>query len=166
MSEVLELPVRTVLVRTPDGKLRPSGPAYPYVEAMNRRKRAYDRLVLAVIALRRDEDCIEANLVLADRREHDDDKILRLYIAQEEGERLWGSAFARCVVGTDLADVPAAHPWLEVILRLGECLERMDEPKEAREWYERLLKLDSSDRFGARAHLDGIDAALVPAPRM
>ena len=58
MSEVLELPGQTVLVRTPDGKLRPSGPACPDVATMDRRKRAYDRLVLAVIALRRDEDCI------------------------------------------------------------------------------------------------------------
>ena len=157
MSKVLELPVRTVLVRTPDGGLRPSGPAYPFIEAMNRRKRPYDRLVLAVLALRKDEDCIEANLHVARRREHDDDKVLRLYIGSEEGLRLWESGFARAVVGTDLGAVPAARPYLETILELGECLERLDVSDEAREHYEHLLELDPRDSLGARAHLDALD---------
>ena len=52
------------------------------------------------------------------------------------------------------------------MLRLGERLERMDEPEEARESYERLLELDSSNGFDARAHLDAMDAALAPALRM
>ena len=157
MSEVLELPIRTVLVRTPDGGLRPSGPAYPFIEIMNRRKRPYDRLVLAVLALRKDEDCIKANLYVARRREHDDDKILRLYSGLEEGERLWDSGFARVVFGSDLGAVPAARPYLETILELGECLERLDVTDEAREHYEHLLELDPQHGLGAQAHLDALD---------
>ena len=88
---------------------------------MSEPRRAHDRLMLAVIALPKIQDCNEAKLALAARREHDVDKILRLYIVQEGG-RLWGSAFARCVASSDLADVPAAYTWTEVMLRLRECL--------------------------------------------
>ena len=67
------------------------------------------------------------------------------------------SGFARTIVGADLGAVPAARPYLETILELGECLERLEEVPEAREHYERLLELDPHDSLGAQAHIDALD---------
>ena len=48
-----------------------------------------ERLFLACRALRRDEDCIEANLIVATAQKKQETRLCYLHIAVEEGERLW-----------------------------------------------------------------------------
>jgi hypothetical protein len=147
--------------RVPDG-LRMRSPADPFVEAMERRQTPYDRLVLATRALRRDEDCIEARLVVASHCDDIELRLLHLNMAVEAGETTWGSAAVRLVVGEDLGAVPGALPWLRSLKALGDALEEAGEAAAARSYYERLLGVDPADKQGVRVSLE--DDTVTPAP--
>lgn len=146
--------------RVPGG-LRLRSPADPFVEAMARLQTPHDRLVLATRALKRDEDCIEARLVVASRCADLELRLLHLNIAVEAGERTWGSAPVRLVVGDDLGAIPGALPWLRSLKALGDALDEAREADAARTCYERLLEVDPADGQGVRASLEGNGAVLT-----
>lgn len=147
--------------RVPGG-LRMRGPADPFVEAMARRQKPYDRLVLATRALRKDEDCIEARMVVAAHCEDIELRLLHLNIAVEAGETTWGSAAVRLVVGEDLGAVPGALPWLQSLKALGDALDEAGDAESARVCYERLLELDPADGQGVAVKLECDTDAPVP----
>ncbi len=138
--------------RVPGG-LRLRSPADPFVEAMARLQTPHDRLVLATRALRKDEDCIEARLVVASRCADLELRLLHLNIAVEAGERTWGSAAVRLVVGDDLGVVPGALPWLQSLKALGDALYEAGETEAAWDCFERLLAVDPEDGQDVSASL-------------
>lgn len=164
MGQVLEPGVwGSRLARVPGG-LRQRGPADPYVEAMRSTRSERDRLVLATRALRKDPDCIEANLVVAAHCRDEDMRLAYLNIAVEAGDLMWLSPGVRSVVGSDWAAVPGALPWLQAIKALGEAAERAGDVETAQDCYGRLLEMDPADGQCARAGMDRVRGA--PAPGM
>ena len=129
------------------GGLRQRGPADPFVAAMKRSGTKADRLLLATRALRRDPDCIEANLVVAAACQDEEMRLAYLNIAVEAGEELWGAVEEKCNLGA----VHGAQPWLQAIKALGEALAEAGDVESAADCFGRLLKLDPADRQGARA---------------
>ena len=150
------------LEASPNG-LRVRGPADPFVEAMQSTRDNYDRLALATRALRKDPDCIEANLLVASRCDDVDLSMAYLNVAVEAGERLWNSAEVDDVVAGDWLSVPGARPWMQAIKALGEAQESIGDVDAARETYGRLLAMDPIDFHGVQAGLDRI-AVAGPTP--
>ena len=126
---------------------------------MGRGRTSFDRLFLATRALRKDPDCIEANLYLGVRSKDDDHGLTLLNIAVEAGDLLWGAAEQQGLAGPDWSAVPGAAPWLDSIMELGHALARAGERDCARESYDRLLAMDPSDSRGARAAKERIEGA-------
>ncbi|WP_158747675.1 tetratricopeptide repeat protein [Acidisphaera sp. L21] len=126
--------------------LRQRGPADPFVEAMNRTTDEADRLAIATRALRRDPDCIEANLVVAAACQDEELRLAYLNIAVEAGAALWGFVEDKC----NLAAVHGARPWFQAIKALGDALAEAGDHSSAADCFDRLLKLDPGDRLDAR----------------
>lgn len=147
------------LVPTAAG-LKVSTPAEPFVRRMAEVSGADDRLFLACRALRRDEDCIEANIVVAAANGKRDTRLCYLHIAVEEGERLWRPVI-QTHGDTDLWDVEAARPWLHAIKALGDEFFAAGWYDEASDAYERLLAMDPGDHLAARDSLDRIGLRLM-----
>lgn len=143
--------------------IRIRGPAQPFVDAMERPARDHDRLVLATRALRRDPDCIEALLVVAEHCQDSGRRILYLNIAVEAGSVHWDTEDMRELVDRGYAAVPGARPWMRAIKALGNAYAEAGEPDDARDCYERLLAMDVSDALDAQAALQQMQA---PAPGM
>ena len=139
-----------------------STPAEPFVRRMAEVTNADDRLFLACRALRRDEDCIEANLVVAAANEGLELRLCYLNIAVEEGERLW-TPVLQTYGDVDLWDIEAAHPWLHAIKALGDEFFEAGWYDDARDAYGRLLAMDPGDHLGAADKLDRIGPRLVHA---
>lgn len=139
-----------------------STPAEPFVRRMAEISDADDRLFLACRALRRDEDCIEANLVVGAANGNRDTRLCYLNIAVEEGERLW-TPVIHTHSDTDLWEVEGARPWLHAIKALGDEFFEAAWYDDARDEYERLLAMDPGDHLAARANLDRIGLRLVHA---
>ena len=170
MSPCQEAAVGTVIenaiwkarvVTTPTG-LKVSTPAEPFVRRMAEVTDPDDRLFLACRALRRDEDCIEANLVVAAAQERQETRLCYLHIAVEEGERLW-TPVIQTHGDTDLWDIEAAHPWLHAIKALGDEFFEAGWYGDARDAYGRLLAMDPSDHLGARDNFGRIGPHLAQA---
>lgn len=89
---------------------------------MVRCERPYDRLVLATRALRKDEDCIEARLVVAAHCDDIELRLLHLSVAVETGETTWRSSAVRLVVGEDHGIVPGSLPWVRNLKALGDAV--------------------------------------------
>lgn len=151
---------RARVVDTVATGLRVASPAEPLVRRMAEVADPDERLFLATRALRRDEDCIEANLVVAAANGKRDTRLCYLNIAVEEGERLW-TPVIQSYGDLDLWEIEAARPWLHAIKALGDELFEAGWYDEARESYERLLAMDSGDRLAARDNLDRIGLRVV-----
>ena len=143
------------------GGLRRRGPADPFVAAMKRSGTKTDRLFLATRALRRDPDCIEANLVVAAACQDEEMRLAYLNIAVEAGEELWGAVEGKCNLGA----VHGAQPWLQAIKALGEALAEAGDVESAADCFGRLLELDPADGHGAGAARDGLAARRAPVMR-
>lgn len=137
-------------------------PAEPFVRRMAEVSDPDSRLFLACRALRRDEDCIEANLVVAAANESLQARLCYLNIAVEEGERLWTPFIMTCG-DVDLWEVEAARPWLHAIKALGDEFFEAGWYDDARSAYERLQMMDPGDHLGVVASLERIGPRLVPA---
>lgn len=158
MGVVVEVPVWGSSLSFSQGSLRQRGPADPFVAAMKRAGSRKDRLVLAIRALRRDPDCIEANLVVAAACTDLDRRLAYLNIAVEAGELLWG-----CVDGNvSLAAVKGARPWLRAIMVLGETLAEAGDADAADECFDRLRVLDPGDTLQAQAARMRLHAPTAP----
>jgi len=138
--------------------MRIRGPADPFVDAIARTTDRNDRLMLATRALRRDPDCIEANLIVAAACEDVDRKLIYLNIAVEAGTLHWEAEDMKELLDRAYGAVPGARPWLVAIRALGDAFVEAGEPDDARDCYERLLALDISDAVGARGAMDGLMA--------
>lgn len=149
------------VVVMPDGA-RVSTPAEPFVRRMAEVSDPDGRLFLACRALRRDEDCIEANIVVAAANESLQARLCYLNIAVEEGERLW-TPFIMACGDIDLWEVEAARPWLHAIKALGDEFFEAGWYDDARSAYERLQTMDADDHMDAAANLDRIGPRLVMA---
>ena len=134
--------------------------AEPFVRRMAEVTKPYDRLFLACRALRQDEDCIEANLVVAAANEKRDTRLCYLNIAVEEGERLWTPVIQSCG-DVDLWEIAAARPWLHAIKALGDEFFDAGWYDVAQESYERLLAMDPLDHLAVRDNLDRIGLRVV-----
>lgn len=142
--------------------LKVSTPAEPFVHRMAEVTDPDDRLFLACRALRRDEDCIEANLVVAAAQEKQETRLCYLHIAVEEGERLWTSVI-QTYGNVDIWDIEAARPWLCAVKALGDEFFEAGWYDDARDAYGRLLTMDPGDHLGAADKLDRIRPTLVSA---
>lgn len=147
------------VVAMPTGP-RVTSPADPFVRRMAEITDPDDRLFLACRALRRDEDCIEANLVVAAAQQSLETRLCYLHIAVEEGERLWTPVMLT-YGGVDLWDVPAAHPWLRAIRALGDEFFEAGWYDDARDAYERLLAMNPGDHLVTKDNLDRIGPKLI-----
>ena len=141
-------------VSTPDIRIRSS--ADPFVAAMKLEPKQFDRLFLTTRALRRDPDCIEALLLVAEHCEDHGRTIEYLERAVDAGAAHWEAEDVSQVFKGDLSAVPGAHPWLTALKRLGDARVAANDPNAARDCYERLLEQDVADRFQARPALDDI----------
>ena len=148
------------VVITPDGA-RVATPAEPLVRRMAEVSDVDSRLFLACRALRRDEDCIEANIVVAAANESLQARLCYLNIAVEEGERLWTPFIMTCG-DVELWDVEAARPWLHAIKALGDEFFEAGWYDDARAAYERLRAMDPGDHLEVGASLERIGPRLVP----
>ena len=158
MGVVVEVPVWNSSLSFSQGSLRQRGPADPFVAAMKRAGSREDRLVLAIRALRRDPDCIEANLVVAAACTDLDRRLAYLNIAVEAGEQLWN-----CVDGgVSLSAVEGAQPWLRAIMALGEALAELGDDEAASECFDRLRALDPVDTLQSRAGRLNHEVSYVP----
>ena len=160
MGTLIETDRWQARVVSTDVGLRVSTPANPFVCRMAEVSDPYDRLFLACRALRRDEDCIEANLVVAAAQEGLKLRLCHLHIAVEEGERLW-TPVMHAYGYTDLWEVEAARPWLQAIKALGEEFFATEWYDDARDACQRLLAMDPKDHLGAQDILDRIGPRLV-----
>ena len=142
--------------------LKVSTPAEPFVCRMAEVADPDERLFLACRALRRDEDCIEANLVVAAAQESLETRLCYLHIAVEEGERLW-TPVIQTRGDVDLWDTEAAHPWLRAIKALGDEFFEAGWYDDAKDAYGRLLAMDPGDHLGAGDNLSQIGPRLVHA---
>lgn len=149
------------VVVTPDGP-RVSTPAEQFVRRIAEVSDPDGRLFLACRALRRDEDCIEANLIVAAANESLQARLCFLNIAVEEGERLWTPFILTCG-DVDLWDVEAAHPWLHAIKALGDEFFEVGWYDDARSADERFRAMDPGDHLDFAANLNRIGPRLVPA---
>ena len=139
-----------------------STPAEPFVRRMTEVTDPEDRLFLACRALRQDEDCIEANLVVAAANEGLELRLCYLNITVEEGERLWTSVI-QTYGDVDLWDVEAARPWLHAIKALGDEFFEAGWYDDAKDAYERLLAMDPDDHLSAADNLNRIGPRLAHA---
>ena len=142
--------------------LKVSTPAEPFIRCMAEVTDLDDRLFLACRALRRDEDCIEANLIVAAAQQSQQTRLCYLHIAVEEGERLWTPVILT-YGDTDLWDIEAARPWLHAIKALGDEFFEAGWYDDARDTYRRLLAMDPSDHLSAADNLNQIGPRLVHA---
>ncbi len=149
------------LIETAAG-FRVSTPAEPFVKRMAQVSDPYDRLFLACLALRRDEDCIEANIVVADAQESYTTRVLYLNIAVEEGHRLWDPVI-QTYDDLDLWDTGAARPWLHAIKALADEFFDAGWYDDAQETYTLLLAMDPGDHLGARESSNRIEPQLAPS---
>lgn len=164
MGNVIENTTWKSKVVSTDTGLSVSTPAEPFIRRLVEVTDLDDRLFLACRALRRDEDCIEANLVVAAAQENRETRLCYLHIAVEEGKRLWTPIIEslRSQVGdVDLWRVEATHPWLYAIKALGNEFLDAGWYDDARDAYGRLLTMDPHDHLGAREKLDRIGPTLV-----
>lgn len=160
MGDVIESTAWKARVIATGTGLRVASPAEKLVRRMGEVTKPDDRLFLATRALRQDEDCIEANLVVAAANGKRDTRLCHLNIAVEEGERLW-TPVIQTYGDVDLWDVEAARPWLHAIKALGDEFFDAGWYDDARESYERLLVLDLGDHLAARDNLDRIRLRVV-----
>ncbi len=160
MGSVIENTVWKARVISSDTKLRVSSPAEPFVRRMAEVTDPDDRLFLACRALRHDEDCIEANLVVAAAQEGQEARLCHLHIAVEEGERLW-MPVTQVYGNVDFWNVEAARPWLHAIKALGDEFLDAGWYDDARDAYNRLVAMNPCDHLGARDNLDRIGPRLV-----
>lgn len=142
--------------------LKVSTPAEPFVRRMAEVTDTDERLFLACRALRRDEDCIEANLVVAAAQEKQETRLCYLHIAVEEGERLW-TPVIQTHGDVDLWDVEAARPWLHAVKALGDEFFEAGWYDDARDAYGRLLAMNPGDHLGAADKLGRVGPRLVSA---
>ena len=136
--------------------------AEPFVRRMAEVTDPDERLFLACRALRRDEDCIEANLVVAAAQQKQEPRLCYLHIAVEEGERLWTPVIQTCE-DVDLWSIEAARPWLHAVKALGDELFEAGWYDDARDAYGRLLAMDPGDHLSAADNLNRIGPRLVHA---
>ncbi len=142
--------------------LKVSTPAEPFVRRMAEVTDPDDRLFLACRALRRDEDCIEANLIVAAAQQSQQTRLCYLHIAVEEGERLWMPVI-QTYGDIDLGNIEAARPWLHAIKALGDEFFEAGWYDDARDACGRLLAMDPGDHLGAADNLSQIGPRLVHA---
>lgn len=142
--------------------LKVSTPAEPSIRRMAEVTDPDDRLFLACRALRRDEDCVEANLVIAAAQEKQETHLCYLHIAVEEGERLW-TPVIQTHGDVDLWDIEAARPWLHAVKALGDESLEAGWYDDARDTYGRLLAMDPGAHLSAADSLNRIGPRLVHA---
>lgn len=135
-------------------------PAEPFVRRMADVIDSNERLFLACRALRKDENCIEANLVVPEANENLETRLCYLNIAVEEGDRPW-TPVIQTYGDFDLWDIEAARPWLHAIKALSDEFFEAGWYEDARESYERLLAMDPGDHLTARSRLDRIGLRVV-----
>ncbi len=162
MGVVIESAIWKARVIATATGLKVSTPAEPFVRRMAEVTDPDDRLFLACRALRRDEDCIEANLVIAAAQEKQETRLCYLHIAVEEGERLW-TPLIQTHGDVDLWDIEAARPWLHAVKALGDEFFEAGWYDDARDVYGRLLAMDPGDHLGAADKLDRIGPRLASA---
>lgn len=150
MGEVIETFAWMSRLEGPVGALRQRGPADPFVAAMRRSREPTERLALAFRALQHDEDCIEANLVVAGSCSDVNRRLLYLNIAVEAGESLWGQIEHRYDIGA----MPGITPWLRSLKALGQTLEGVGDLDSAADCYRRLGQFDHDDHFQVHASLE------------
>lgn len=160
MGDVIESTAWKARVIATGTGLRVASPAEKLVRRIGEVADPDDRLFLACRALRLDEDCIEANLVIAAANGKQDTRLCYLNIAVEEGERLW-TPVIQTSGDVDLWDIEAARPWLHAIKALGDEFFNAGWYDVAQESYERLLAMDPLDHLEARDNLDRIGLRLV-----
>ena len=160
MGAVIENITWKARVVATDAGLRVCTPAEPFIQRMAEVTDPKDRLFLACRALRRDEDCIEANLVVAAAQEDREARLCYLHIAVEEGERLW-TPVIHTLQSTGLQEgdlglgsVEAARPWLHAIKALGNEFFDAGWYDDARDAYNRLVAIDPGNHLGARHSLN------------
>jgi hypothetical protein len=137
------------------------GPDRPYVEAMLP-ERGFDRLLLATRALRKNPDCIEANLEIACAN---DDPARRLHFlekAVQAGDLLWARIASFAGADGLWNPEPATRPWLEAIKILGVTLGHVGDHDRQRECFERLAVLDPTNELGAADHLEAMPQVYAP----
>jgi len=149
------------LVTTSTG-LRVMSPADSFIRRMAEITKPSERLFLACRALRKDEDCIEANLIVAAANEDQTIRLCYLNIAVEEGDRLWTSAI-HTYEDVDLWEVSATHPLLHVITALGDEFFEAGWHDDARDAYERVVAMDPGDHLAVTDKLERIGPRLIHA---
>ena len=162
METVIESATWKARVVPTDSGFRVSTPAEPFVVRMAHVD-PDTRLFLACRALRRDEDCIEANVIVAAANESRDARLCCLNIAVEEGERLWTPVLMQSGDEVDLWRIEAARPWLHAIKALGDEFFEAGWFDDARSAYERIQGMDPDDHLDVKANLDRIGPHLVMA---
>jgi len=127
------------------------------------RETGFDRLVLATRALRKNPDCIEANLEIACANDDPARRLQFLERAVQAGDRLW--ARAAWTAGADglWNPEPATRAWLEAIKILGVTLGHVGDHDRQRECFERLVVLDPTNELGAADHLMAMPRVYAPA---
>ena len=160
MGTVIENTTWKARVAATANGLRVSTPAEPFVRRMAEVTDPDERLFLACRALRRDEDCIEANLVVAAVQESLETRLCYLHIAVEEGDRLW-TPVIQTHGDVDLWDIEAARPWLHAVKALGNEFFDAGWYDDARDAYGRLLAMDPGDHLGARDNFGRIGPHLA-----
>ena len=158
MGELLTGSFGPKMERAPHG-LRIRGPADPFIQVMRATKSKRDRLVLAVRALRKDPDCVEARVEVAAHCEDARMRVHHLWTAIQAGARFWEAPGIRCIA-QDFGSEPGALPWLTAHRDLGRVFEEVGDTEAARSAYERLLEIDPSDQLGAQARLDSLGSVL------
>ena len=149
------------LVTTSNG-LRVASPADPFIARMAVVTKPKERLFLACLALGKDEDCIEANLIVAAANKGQTIRLCYLNIAVEEGNQLW-TPVIHTQESMDLWEVPASRPWLRAIKALGDEFFDAGWFDDARDSFERLIALDPRDHLAANEKLECIGPRLVHA---
>jgi tetratricopeptide (TPR) repeat protein len=161
MGVVINTELWTSRLAVTPGGLRQRGPADPLVDAMKEAGTDADRLLLATRALRRDPDCIEANLVVAAACRDEEMRLAYLNIAVEAGEDLWGAVSGKC----NLTAVAGAQPWFQAIKALGAALAEAGDLEAAADCFDRLLQMDPADSLKASAARERLYEMSAPMMR-
>lgn len=148
-----------------DGLLGPriESPADRFIEALEGEPNFKDQLMLAALALKHDPGCIEARLFFA---EHVEDAAARrghLEAAVRHGDYLWNPVVERRGGDLDWWFFPGTRPYMRAIHALGRLHMADGHADQARDCFERLLRMNPYDSQGVRSDLQDLEIGSAPS---